>query len=110
MIHGEKDAYIVPKIVEAMFARAGEPKEKWIVPKAKHNRCREAAPEAYRERIADFLHRHAPRREVAPLRHPTPSALDTRRATSAVEGRAEVAAAAAAAAAVVAEVQAPVSG
>jgi pimeloyl-ACP methyl ester carboxylesterase len=61
MIHGAKDAYIVPAIAEALFARAGEPKELWIVPDAKHNRCREVAPEVYRDRLASFLCRYSPR-------------------------------------------------
>ena len=60
MIHGEKDAYILSSIARSLFARAGEPKELWIVPKAKHNRCREVAPKVYEERLAAFLRRHAP--------------------------------------------------
>ena len=48
MIHGDKDAYIGPEIARRLFAEAGEPKESWIVPGAKHNRCREVEPEAYR--------------------------------------------------------------
>lgn len=43
MIHGEKDSYIGPDIARGLFAAAGDPKELWIVPKAKHNRCREVA-------------------------------------------------------------------
>ena len=42
MIHGEKDAYISPTIARELFVRAGEPKELWIVPNAKHNRCRDS--------------------------------------------------------------------
>ena len=60
MIHGEKDAYILPSIARALFARGGERKELWIVPKAKHNRCREVAPEAYEKRVIGFLQRRAP--------------------------------------------------
>jgi len=37
----------------------------WLVPEAKHNRCRECEPAAYAARIAEFLARHAPRRPVA---------------------------------------------
>lgn len=62
MIHGERDAYIGPEIAFGLFAHAGEPKESWIVPGAKHNRCREADPESYRRRIVDFLLANAPRR------------------------------------------------
>lgn len=62
MIHGEKDNYIGPAIAKALFAYAGEPKELWIVPKAKHNRCREVDPGGYRERVDQFFRRYAPRR------------------------------------------------
>ncbi len=61
MIHGEKDAYIGPKIAETLFDLAGEPKEMWLVPKAKHNRCREAAGQEYFDRITAFFLKSAPR-------------------------------------------------
>ena len=64
MIHGEKDAYIGTSIARTLFAEASEPKELWIVPKAKHNRCREMGPEAYSARVIDFLRRFAPRRQL----------------------------------------------
>ncbi len=35
--------------------RGRRAKELWIVPEAKHNRCREVAPEAYDERVAGFF-------------------------------------------------------
>jgi pimeloyl-ACP methyl ester carboxylesterase len=65
MIHGAKDAYIGPDIARALFEEADEPKELWIVPGAKHNRCREMEPEAYLERVADFFLRFAPRQSSA---------------------------------------------
>ncbi len=64
MIHGEKDAYIGTGIARSLFDCGGEPKELWIVPKAKHNRCREMQPEAYAERVAAFFRQFAPRREL----------------------------------------------
>ncbi len=65
MIHGEKDAYIPPKIASRLFAQARpEGKEFWIVPKAKHNRCREIDPAAYRDHLVGFFRRVAPRRAV----------------------------------------------
>jgi pimeloyl-ACP methyl ester carboxylesterase len=65
MIHGQKDAYIVPSIARALFAEARKgPKEQWFVPGAKHNRCRDVEPVAYAERVAGFLGRVAPRRET----------------------------------------------
>ncbi len=66
MIHGEKDAYIGPDIARRLFAEAREPKECWIVPGAKHNRCREVEPGAYAERIAGFFRQYAPRRLPVP--------------------------------------------
>ncbi len=67
MIHGAKDAYIGVDIAHGLFAEAGEPKEMWIVPKAKHNRCRELRPEEYAERVVTFLARFAPRRRIVGL-------------------------------------------
>ena len=55
MIHGEKDAYIGLDIARNLFNLAGDPKELWIVPEAKHNRCREMEPEEYRSRVGTFL-------------------------------------------------------
>jgi pimeloyl-ACP methyl ester carboxylesterase len=64
MIHGERDTYIGPEIAQALFAEGGEPKEFWLVPEAKHNRCRECQPEAYSRRISEFFDHYAPRRPV----------------------------------------------
>jgi pimeloyl-ACP methyl ester carboxylesterase len=61
MIHGEKDSYIGPAIARALFDHAGDPKDLWVVPKAKHNRCREVASEEYPERVAGFFLANAPR-------------------------------------------------
>jgi pimeloyl-ACP methyl ester carboxylesterase len=84
MIHGEKDAYIGPEIARRLFDVAREPKELWIVPGAKHNRCREVDGEGYTRRIEAFLQRCAPRtltrttRAAAeePLAGPTRAARD----------------------------------
>ena len=59
MIHGGKDAYIGPDIARGLFDRAGDPKELWVVPGAKHNRCREIDPWPT-PRIAEFLRRSPP--------------------------------------------------
>ena len=68
-IHGANDSYIGPDIARELIGLAGRgaPVELWLVPKAKHNRCREVAPEAYRDRVAGFFTAHAPRRAT-----PTP--------------------------------------
>jgi pimeloyl-ACP methyl ester carboxylesterase len=60
-IHGQKDAYIGVNIAKALFERAGEPKELWIVAGAKHNRCREKDSVAYLDRVATFFTRFGPR-------------------------------------------------
>jgi pimeloyl-ACP methyl ester carboxylesterase len=61
-IHGACDAYISPEIAQDLFAYGRNPRELWLVPEAKHNRCRDTDPEAYSARILDFLFRFAPRR------------------------------------------------
>ena len=67
LIHGEKDAYIPTNIARRLFAEARpDGKEMWIVPKAKHNRCREIDPAAYRDRLCGFFRRIAPRRATKP--------------------------------------------
>jgi alpha-beta hydrolase superfamily lysophospholipase len=88
MIHGGRDAYIGPEIAQQLFDMAGDPKELWIIPNAKHNRCRELEPDAYAQRLADFFRRHAPRRAPLPVPAPavalpTDSALDVASACSA---------------------------
>lgn len=72
MIHGAKDAYIGVDIAKGLFSKAREPKELWIVPKAKHNRCRELCPEEYQERLSTFFARFAPRRRIAATAPMTP--------------------------------------
>lgn len=64
MIHGACDNYIKTEIARTLFANAKQPKDLWIVPKAKHNRSREVNPVAYAERISAFLRASAPRRIV----------------------------------------------
>lgn len=65
MIHGAKDNYIGPEIARALFELAGEPKESWFVPEARHNRCREAEPEVYAARLVEFLGRFSARPTAA---------------------------------------------
>ena len=65
VIHGEKDAYIPTDIARGLFALAApDGKELWVVPRAKHNRSREADPAGYRGRLVDFFRRVAPRRPL----------------------------------------------
>jgi pimeloyl-ACP methyl ester carboxylesterase len=73
MIHGQKDAYIGPDIAQALFGHGREPKEMWLVPGAKHNRCRECQPEAYAVRVTSFLHRFGPRQAIESTVAETPA-------------------------------------
>jgi pimeloyl-ACP methyl ester carboxylesterase len=74
MIHGQRDTYIGPEIARTLFEYGKDPKvfeygkdpkELWLVPEAKHNRCRQTEPDAYATRLVGFLDRFAPRRPLA---------------------------------------------
>ncbi|MFO0961115.1 MAG: alpha/beta fold hydrolase, partial [Isosphaeraceae bacterium] len=82
MIHGAKDNYIVPEIAEELFRHAREPKESWIVPGARHNRCREVAPEEYPRRLLEFLAQYAPRSLAMALPDDQPEPADDREAAA----------------------------
>lgn len=58
MIHGELDSYIKPSMARALFDRAREPKEFWLVPDAKHNQALNLVPEEYGRRVRDFFDKH----------------------------------------------------
>lgn len=57
-IHGKKDGYIRPEQAVRIYGQAREPKFIWIVPKAKHNRSVEVAPELYAERTTAFFRKY----------------------------------------------------
>jgi alpha-beta hydrolase superfamily lysophospholipase len=58
MIHGGGDTYIRPEMARAVFARADEPKEFWLIPGAKHNQALHVAGEEYHRRVIDFFDKH----------------------------------------------------
>jgi pimeloyl-ACP methyl ester carboxylesterase len=58
MIHGEADTYIKPSMAKALFARARQPKELWLVKDAKHNQAQAVAGEDYQARVLGFFLRH----------------------------------------------------
>ncbi len=58
MIHGEKDTYIRPPMARALFDRARDPKEFWLVPGAKHNQALQVAGDEYRRRVLEFFECH----------------------------------------------------
>jgi fermentation-respiration switch protein FrsA (DUF1100 family) len=81
MIHGAKDNYIPATVIERLFATSrAEPRELWLVPKAKHNKCLEKGGAEYRERVRRFFLKHLANVEVtdpmppATAGMPTPSA------------------------------------
>ena len=58
MIHGEGDTYIKPEMARALFERVREPKELWVVPKAKHNQALHTAGDEYHRRLVAFFDTH----------------------------------------------------
>ena len=58
MIHGEADTYIKPEMARALFERAGEPKEFWLVAAAKHNQALQVAGPEYERRVRAFFDTH----------------------------------------------------
>lgn len=58
MVHGGADTYIKPDMARALFDLAREPKEFWLVDKAKHNQAFHLANEEYKKRVLDFFDRH----------------------------------------------------
>lgn len=76
MIHGGSDTYIKPKMARALFERAGQPKEFWVVKGAKHNQALQVANGEYRRRVLEFFQKHLASAEQAPpspkVRFPAP--------------------------------------
>jgi dipeptidyl aminopeptidase/acylaminoacyl peptidase len=58
LIHGEGDTYIKADMARALFGCAGEPKEFWLVPGAKHNQALHVAGDEYRDRVLRFFEQH----------------------------------------------------
>jgi fermentation-respiration switch protein FrsA (DUF1100 family) len=57
IIHGAADGLIPVDNAHALYQRAREPKELWVVPGVEHARVPEADPRAYSERLATFFER-----------------------------------------------------
>lgn len=57
-IYGSRDDYIPPHHAQALFQRAGEPKEMWLAPGSAHAQARFDHPQAYRERVDAFFRCH----------------------------------------------------
>jgi hypothetical protein len=66
MIHGGGDTYIRPEMARVIFSRANEPKELWVVAKAKHNQALQLAGEEYHRRVLAFFEKHLAEPSLAP--------------------------------------------
>ncbi|MHB1424398.1 MAG: alpha/beta hydrolase [Gemmataceae bacterium] len=58
MIQGQADNYIKAEMTARLFEFAGQPKELWLVEKAKHNQSLQIAGEDYRQRVLHFFETH----------------------------------------------------
>lgn len=58
LIHGRYDNLVPAAQAKLLFKRAGEPKEIWLVPGAKHNQCAEVGGYEYKQRLADFYRKY----------------------------------------------------
>jgi fermentation-respiration switch protein FrsA (DUF1100 family) len=57
IIHGEADALIPVENAYALYHRAGQPKELWVVPGVEHARVAESDLRAYADRVRTFFER-----------------------------------------------------
>ena len=55
IIHGGLDPYISLAEVQELYAKAGEPKELWVVPEAGHRLVDKQGPDEYRARLLAFF-------------------------------------------------------
>ena len=58
MIHGGADNYIKPDMARELFDYAREPKELWLVDKAKHNQAMQTANGEYKKKVLAFFDQH----------------------------------------------------
>lgn len=72
MVHGGADAYIRPEMAQAVFARARNPKEFWLVEGAKHNQAINQ-DSSYNQRILEFFRTHLQVRQFAANHKPLPA-------------------------------------
>lgn len=55
IIHGRQDNLVPAAQARWLYRLAGEPKQLWLVPNAKHGKCGEAGGYEYKQRLADFF-------------------------------------------------------
>jgi fermentation-respiration switch protein FrsA (DUF1100 family) len=57
-MHGTQDQAVAVWQSEALFRKAGQPKELWILEGAEHTALFNLAPAEYERRVVGFLDRH----------------------------------------------------
>ena len=58
IIHGRYDNLVPAAQAKLLYKNAGEPKEMWLVPGAKHNKCAEVGGFEYKQRLGDFFRKY----------------------------------------------------
>ena len=58
IIHGRYDSDVPAAQAKMLFKQAGDPKEIWLVPGAKQNKCAEVGGFEYKQRLMDFYKRY----------------------------------------------------
>ena len=58
IIHGRYDNLVPAAQAKLLYKNAGDPKEIWIVPGAKHNKCAEVGGFEYKQRLGDFFRKY----------------------------------------------------
>ncbi len=58
IIHGRYDNLVPAAQAKLLYKSAGEPKEIWLVPGAKHNKCAEVGGVEYKERLGHFFQKY----------------------------------------------------
>jgi pimeloyl-ACP methyl ester carboxylesterase len=76
MIHGGADTYIKPDMARALFDRAGEPREFWLVEGAKHNQALNVDNGEYQRRIVEFFQKNLGDGRVMPPPPASPTRLE----------------------------------
>ncbi len=58
LIHGRYDSLVPAVQAKQLYRCAGEPKELWLVPGAKHGKCAEIGGFEYKQRLTDFYKKY----------------------------------------------------
>lgn len=58
IIHGRYDNLVPAAQAKLLYKNAGEPKEIWLVPGAKHNQCADVGGFEYKQRLSDFFRKY----------------------------------------------------